>query len=652
MGESKQNASKNSGDEPDKQPKQVKKSEQKSSKPAKGQGDPKPSEGNAGSRQNKGSNAGHNHHTAKHDAKVRKDLDLVKDTTAFKIPLINANAAEQIVITHDSGLPRRDPPVLERQGGSSGGRAGAAAGSASQVATDGPLPGSANKRKTHDLSDEEDDRDGSHHESCNCKRQKLLHIETQSHSFDAIPSYLRDPGRRRSLAGRRRRWGPPRPTWYEDDYYDYYDYQDGDYDSYGYDYDDEEYFEAGEDPGCEGLMDESDCFPDERPETDRSSSQSESRVSHTHEANDPEPPVLDCEATMIASDDNAGQPDTMEGDLLSAHLAPVDDETGPPINSNLARVCNDLWDRALTQPDSLRIKETFDVLPRPKNTETLIKTEINPEIKSRLPKAAAIKDMQSKSAQTAILKAANALLGLLQQVVSQHAPPRQELVDAGVQSLRCLAYGASRVNAHRRQLLRPHLNRAYQSLCDRPSDPSHALLLGDNLAQQARETSETSRLASRLNSGFRRPRFRRSFRGRYNRGHFLGTNFHARHSYSSYLQCRSRHSWVNFPDEFRNEFHGNLHSDPHVSHDPCENNIVVDTSAPTLPIESCVNIAEDMSDMPHLVEDDELDEEFYEDDPPSHDDMCDVCRCRATQGGRGGHAGQPRGKNQNHKKGN
>ena len=517
MGDSNKNSNKNQGDDAEKQTKANKKPSQSANKNPKGQGD----QCSANTRSGKGSNSGHNQHMAKADQKVRQELNLIKDTSAFKIPKtgtqpapaapVNANDQQQAAVRLllEAAEAAKKAAATEKNASEPGkAKPAAAAGSASQVATDGPPPGASNKRKAHEMSD--DEGDDHPHQDCPCsmcKREKRLKdsMSTECHSFDAIPSYLRDPARSRR-AGRRRGMGPRRSWYYDENYYNYYDDEnmyDYDYD-YDYDYEyneDQEYFDSGEDPGCEGLLDISEdiCFPDEQsrvsPPSDNASVTP--RSAHTHEANE-DPPSLEPQVScqdLIAQEEESDNAN-MEGDLLSAHLAPVDDETGPPINNNLATICSDLWDRALTQPDTLHIKETFDALPRPANTPCLVKTDLNPEIKSRLPKSAGIKDMQSKSAQTAILKAANAMLALLQQIVTQNAPPRQAMVDSGVQALRCLAYGASRVNAHRRQLLRPHLNRAYQSLCDRPSDPSHALLLGNNLAQQARETSETSRLAS------------------------------------------------------------------------------------------------------------------------------------------------------------
>ena len=144
---------------------------------------------------------------AKADQKVRQELNLIKDTSVFKIPktgtqsapaaTVNANDQQQAAVRLLFEAAQKAAAMEKSVSESGKVKPGAAAGFASQVATDGPPPGESNKCKAHEISDDEGD-DHPHHDCpCSmCKRQKCLKdsMSTECHSFDAIPSYLERSG--------------------------------------------------------------------------------------------------------------------------------------------------------------------------------------------------------------------------------------------------------------------------------------------------------------------------------------------------------------------------------------------------------------------------------------------------------------------------
>ena len=67
--------------------------------------------------------------------------------------------------------------------------------------------------------------------------------------------------------------------------------------------------------------------------------------------------------------------------LVKNYHIKVKEETSPPIEESLAFIINDYFSRACTDVTSLEIKDAYESLLRPANTQHLIKTELNPEFK-------------------------------------------------------------------------------------------------------------------------------------------------------------------------------------------------------------------------------------------------------------------------------
>ena len=299
--------------------------------------------------------------------------------------------------------------------------------------------------------------------------------------YEPVPHYLQDPGY------------PPyeEDEWYEDE--PYYDDDEVYFDEYE---EDDYFFDFDEQP---------DNVSGPKPASAQQIEQAERDMQNVKKEEPEQAPDLD---VMIVD-----PPQEAADDILAPYLQQPDDELGEDIQPSLARLADELWDRAATNPDALKLKETYEKLPRAQNVNNLTKTDINGELKNMLPKSAAVRDMRQRAIQNAILRAANGLLLMLQETINQNQ--NRNVVDAGVNSLKALAYASSSINQQRRYLIRPHLAPQYQALCDRPTATSHQLLLGPNLAQSARESNETTRLVQGLSG---RPSRRRG--GRFGRGRF------------------------------------------------------------------------------------------------------------------------------------
>ena len=131
----------------------------------------------------------------------------------------------------------------------------------------------------------------------------------------------------------------------------------------------------------------------------------------------------------------------------------------------------------------------------------MVRTEVNPELKSLLPRSITIRDMAHRTTQNAILKAAYGVASMINSVFTvpdlTAQSTRQALVDTGAMVMKCLAYGSAKTNQTRRLALKPQLSKRFRNLCDF-KQASHAYLLGADLTKSVQELTEASKLSSHI----------------------------------------------------------------------------------------------------------------------------------------------------------
>ena len=204
--------------------------------------------------------------------------------------------------------------------------------------------------------------------------------------------------------------------------------------------------------------------------------------------------------------------------MLRSYQIKDKEMVSPDVEPSLAAIVDDYYKRAATDVASLELKETYEALLRPSNVSSLIKTELNPELKQKqggISKAALVKDGSGRGVQNALVRAGVALTLIANEILlpnDKNSPDLAKILNLCMQGLKCTAYGVQRVNALRRLLLRPQLAYCYQSLCDEVTEQLQFLLPPD-LPAYMRAEAERQKVATPLTKSAQKRKSRKKNRG-------------------------------------------------------------------------------------------------------------------------------------------
>lgn len=249
----------------------------------------------------------------------------------------------------------------------------------------------------------------------------------------------------------------------------------------------------------------------------------ENRINEGEEEEEREVEENSCEKALdvdaLMNNVMAGNIDTNDTDQASTSLDALLDEfnpekaQGPPINEKLAVLINSLLKDGLTK-EQLNMKKDY---LQPENCPTLDTPKVNNMLWAQLKQEPRNLDSGLQKGQGHLMSAIYALLNVCNQMMtkSDNNEPLTTLTHAVV-----LLMSANRqFNLSRRELLRPHLNKNYQALCN-PSAPITKYLFGDDLNKQVDELTKANRIGQRVNGKPKyHPYIRNTFRGRFKHGY-------------------------------------------------------------------------------------------------------------------------------------
>lgn len=204
----------------------------------------------------------------------------------------------------------------------------------------------------------------------------------------------------------------------------------------------------------------------------------------------------------------------------------ISEKTSPAISSGLADIVNSLLKDKLPKE---KLEEVQKKYCRPENCPNLLAPKVNKQIWQQLQQETKNTDSAMQKAQALLTSGVCAILQVCNKAEGE---TRNMLTHAAV-----LLLSANReFNLKRRDLVRPDLNKQYNSLCN-PATEISSHLFGDNLSKDVEDLAKANKLSNKVTNKQRqehrshpyRGTASRGFRGRgrYQRGrgsrtHFLG----------------------------------------------------------------------------------------------------------------------------------
>ena len=203
---------------------------------------------------------------------------------------------------------------------------------------------------------------------------------------------------------------------------------------------------------------------------------------------------------------------------------------GPPVSDMIANIVNA---NCVTKPLEDKVKEIHSRYQTPRNCEFLGVPKVNKELWFDLSKPVRMKDLALQDVQKNIVKANQALVVTLERVIK--AEDKEEKIDPStilpqlLDMLNVLGNAIFLTSLKRRDELRPHINKSFQSVCSK-STKIITLLFGDDLAKQIKDISEVNKISRKVSCSSRDSRSSGSridgktvtFSTRRKKGPFLG----------------------------------------------------------------------------------------------------------------------------------
>lgn len=176
---------------------------------------------------------------------------------------------------------------------------------------------------------------------------------------------------------------------------------------------------------------------------------------------------------------------------------------GPPVSDMIANIVNA---NCVTKPLEDKVKEIHSRYQTPRNCEFLGVPKVNKELWFDLSKPVRMKDLALQDVQKNIVKANQALVVTLERVIK--AEDKKEKIDPSTilpqlsDMLNVLGNAIFLTSLKRRDELRPHINKSFQSVCSK-STKITTLLFGDDLAKQIKDISEVNKISRKVSCSSR-----------------------------------------------------------------------------------------------------------------------------------------------------
>ncbi|CAB4038826.1 Hypothetical predicted protein, partial [Paramuricea clavata] len=182
-----------------------------------------------------------------------------------------------------------------------------------------------------------------------------------------------------------------------------------------------------------------------------------------------------------------------------------DENTSGAVTEKLAEIVNKRFSAPLGEE---KLKEKLGQYLRPDNCAKLAVPKVNPEIWMKLNRPASRQDLHMASIQRAIVKAGTALTQLAEILLTTPSgttgPDLGKLLTMNADAVALLGHATHQLSMHRRQAIKPFLNKEYATLCS-PQGPVTEFLFGDELQSQLNNIKASNKIGNTMASESPRP---------------------------------------------------------------------------------------------------------------------------------------------------
>ncbi|KAK2559389.1 hypothetical protein P5673_018010 [Acropora cervicornis] len=226
----------------------------------------------------------------------------------------------------------------------------------------------------------------------------------------------------------------------------------------------------------------------------------------------------DLQATPEETASKSGQ--STEKSCLEDLVAEFNPEkaTGPPISEKLAELTNGLLKEGLSKDQISTINQKY---LKPKNCPFLEAPKVNNLLWNQLKQEPKNLDTSLQKGQGFLMSALYAMITVCNDLAQNHNDVKNPYYFDSR-----FGVGPFCKQTARRDLLRPHLNKPYQSLCN-PSTPITSYLFGEDLNKQVDDLTKANKIGHKVQGPSTKPRYHpygssSGARGRGYRQNYLG----------------------------------------------------------------------------------------------------------------------------------
>lgn len=190
----------------------------------------------------------------------------------------------------------------------------------------------------------------------------------------------------------------------------------------------------------------------------------------------------------------------------------LEEAQGAPIDEKLAAIINKMARNKMTEE---KLKDKWKTYPTPSNCESLGPAKkVNKEIWSKLRSGTRGRDLKFQQIQTTLAKAVNPLLMLTDKALANQGQAKspvdsEELAKTLTHSIALILHSNGELSQRRLDLIKPDLNKQYQTICSEVTENS-TYLFGDDLAQKIKDINATNRVGQKLSDNMYRGKNNRS----------------------------------------------------------------------------------------------------------------------------------------------
>lgn len=217
-------------------------------------------------------------------------------------------------------------------------------------------------------------------------------------------------------------------------------------------------------------------------------------VSSDQEEFDPSSPM----ASITEKD--ASSTASAEDESIIPSIFEEKDAFGPNISELLAKRINSA---CTTKPVESKMKELEEKYLTPENCAQLIVPKVNLELWFDLQKSVRVKDLALQEVQKYIVKAAQPLLLALDKVLKANKEKTQlnpaDILQELVDSMSFIGHSCYQVSMKRRDCLRQHINKQYQTVASKNTQVTK-WLFGDDLAKNIKDIGEVNKISKKVST--------------------------------------------------------------------------------------------------------------------------------------------------------